>query len=97
MNRLRGSAVGLNPRGQVAAMLLCFGGIESPILIPQDQDALDAAVLTGRTLRDASPKSPARLSIRRFVLDELIVAAAENAERAPLRLRRRARKTVPAL
>jgi MinD-like ATPase involved in chromosome partitioning or flagellar assembly len=97
MNRVRGSAVGLNPRGQVAAMLLRFGGIESPILIPQDQDALDAAVLTGRTLRDASPKSPARLSIRRFVLDELIVAAAENAERAPLRLRRRARKPVPAL
>jgi hypothetical protein len=54
-------------------------------------------VLTGRTLRDASPKSPARLSIRRFVLDELIVAAAENVERAPLRLRRRAGKAVPAL
>ena len=92
MNQVRASAVGLNPRGQVAAMLLRFGGIESPILVPHDQGALDAAVLTGRTLRDASPKSPARVSIRRFVLDDLIVAPAEESKRMP----RRGRKAAPA-
>ena len=73
-------------------MLLRFGGIESPVLVPHDQGALDAAVLTGRTLRDASPKSPARVSIRRFVLDDLIVAPAEESKRMP----RRGRKAAPA-
>ncbi len=96
MNRVRASAVGLNPRGQVTAMLLRFGGIESPILVPHDQGALDAAVLTGRTLRDASPKSPARLSIRRFVLDSLIVVPEKEAARASHRRGWRERKAAPA-
>lgn len=94
MNQVRASAVGLNPRGQVTAVLLRFGGIESPILVPYDPGALDAAVLTGRTLRDASPKSPARVSIRRFV-DTVLLPVPE-----PVAPRRRAlgrrSKTVPA-
>jgi len=94
MNQVRASAVGLNPRGQVAAVLLRFGGIESPVLVPHDQSALDAAVLTGRTLRDASPKSPARVSIRRFV-DTLLLPVPEP---APSRRRRRTpgRRRAPA-
>lgn len=72
MNRVRASAVGLDPAGQVTQALLRFGGIESPILVPHDQQGVDAAVLTGRTLRDAAPKSPARASIRRFVCTELL-------------------------
>ncbi|WP_140425525.1 hypothetical protein [Cryobacterium sp. N21] len=96
MNQVRASAVGLNPRGQVAAMLLRFGGIESPILVPHDQGALDAAVLTGRSLRDASPKSSARASIRRFVLEDLIVVPARESERMPRRVRWRGRKAAPA-
>jgi len=95
MNQVRASAVGLNPRGQVAAMLLRFGGIESPILVPHDRAALDAAVLTGRTLRDASPKSPARVSIRRFVdlLLEPEPEPTQHRRRAPGRRRAAAAAT----
>ena len=85
MNRVRASAVGLDPNGQVVGTLRRFGGIESPILVPHDQQGADAAVLTGRTLRDAAPKSPARLSIRRFVRTELLP------EPAPATGRRRKR------
>ncbi|WP_104193152.1 regulator [Cryobacterium sp. Y82] len=97
MNQVRASAVGLNPRAQVTSMLLRFGGIESSILVPHDQGALDAAVLTGRTLRDASPKSPARVSIRRFVLEDLIVLAATESTRMPRRVKWRARKAAPVM
>jgi len=96
MNQVRASAVGLNPRGQVTAMLLRFGGIEAPVLVPYDRGALDAAVLSGRTLRDASPKSQVRVSILRFVLEVLIVAPAPAVERLPRRVRWRARKVASA-
>lgn len=72
MNRVRASAIGLNPHGQVVAALKRFGAIDSPVLVPHDQAGADAAVLSGRTLRDAAPKSPARASIRRFVQAELL-------------------------
>lgn len=72
MNKVRASAIGLDPRGQVAATLRRFGGIEGAVLVPHDQHGVDAAVLTGRTLRDAAPKSAARASIRQFVTDELL-------------------------
>lgn len=84
MNRVRTSAVGVNPGGQVRAALLRFGGIESPVLVPHDQLGADAAVLTGRTLRDAAPRSPARESIRRLVLTELLPVP----QPAPARRRR---------
>lgn len=82
MNRVRASAVGLDPKGQVLGALRRFGGIEAPALIPHDQQGADAAVLTGRTLRDAAPRSPARESIRRFVLSELVPAPAPAPKRA---------------
>jgi Flp pilus assembly CpaE family ATPase len=72
MNRVRRGAVGLDPNGQVVSALRRFGGIESPILVPQDQASTDAAIVAGRTLRDVAPKSPARTSIRRFVRTELL-------------------------
>ena len=75
MNRVRSSAIGLNPHGQVVTTLRRFAGIEDPVLVPNDQAGTDVAVLTGRTLRDAAPKSPARASIRRFVHAELLRAA----------------------
>jgi len=72
MNRVRASAIGLNPHGQVVATLHRFAGIDDAVLVPHDQAGADVAVLTGRTLRDAAPKSPARASIRRFVQAELL-------------------------
>jgi MinD-like ATPase involved in chromosome partitioning or flagellar assembly len=67
MNRIRGSVIGLNPSAQVEQTLRRFGGIVSPVLVPHDQAALDAAILAGKTLRDVAGRSSARLAVSRFV------------------------------
>jgi MinD-like ATPase involved in chromosome partitioning or flagellar assembly len=67
MNRVRASAIGMNPHGQITQTLSRFGGIESPVLVPHDLNALDGAVLSGRTLADSAPKSAARLAIKALV------------------------------
>lgn len=67
INRVRASAVGANPSGQVVSTLQRFGGISSPVLVPHDLAGVDGAVLSGRTLVDSSPRSPARLAIRDLV------------------------------
>jgi MinD-like ATPase involved in chromosome partitioning or flagellar assembly len=74
MNKLRASAIGLNPIGQVTQTLSRFGGIESAAMIPFDSQALDAAILTGRTLADAAPRSQARVAIRDLVTSRLLPA-----------------------
>lgn len=88
MNKIRASAIGMNPNGQVTQTLSRFGGIESPVLVPHDQSALDGAVLSGRTLVDSAPRSPARAAIRELVASRLVPVAEPG--RAPLlsRLRR---------
>ena len=69
MNRIRSGAIGLSPAAQVRQSLQRFGGIDSPVLIPHDLAAFDAAVLSGRTLLDAAPKSPARQAIHQLVAE----------------------------
>lgn len=69
MNRVRASAIGLNATAQVHQALERFGGIRTPILIPDDRAAFDSAVLGGRTLRDVAPRSPARLAVAALVAD----------------------------
>jgi Mrp family chromosome partitioning ATPase len=76
MNRVRASAVGLGARGQVVSTLGRFAGIEPAAILPDDRAGVDAAVLTGRTLRDAAPKSPVREGIVRLVESELVPAPA---------------------
>jgi MinD-like ATPase involved in chromosome partitioning or flagellar assembly len=71
MNKVRASAIGLNPIGQVAQTLSRFGGIESAAMIPFDAQALDAAILSGRTLADAAPRSPVRAAIRDLVTSRI--------------------------
>lgn len=75
VNKIRGSAIGLNPAAQVEQTLLRFGGITSPVLIPYDHQALDAAVLSGKTLRDVAAKSAPRLAISAFVASRLLPLA----------------------
>lgn len=90
MNRVRASAIGMNPNGQVTQTLSRFGGIDSPVLVPHDQAALDGAVLSGRTLVDSAPRSPARAAIRGLVAARLVPEAqAEPRRRLASRLRRR--------
>jgi len=80
-NKVRGSAIGLNPAGQVAQTLARFGGIESPVLVPWDQSGCDAAILSGRTLDEVAPRSPARLAMQQLVSDHLLPARADPARR----------------
>jgi MinD-like ATPase involved in chromosome partitioning or flagellar assembly len=72
MNKIRASAIGLNPTGQVAQTLSRFGGIDAAAMIPFDQAGLDAAILSGKTLADAAPKSPVRAAIRELVTSRLL-------------------------
>lgn len=78
MNRIRSSAIGLNPTAQVEQALRRFGGIAAPVLVPHDQAALDAAVLSGRTLRDVAVRSPARAAIEGFVSERVLPARMEQ-------------------
>ncbi len=75
MNRIRASAIGLNAGVQVRQALLRFGGITAPVLIPHDQGAFDAAILSGRALPDAAPRSPASLAIAALVADRILPRA----------------------
>ena len=72
MNKIRASAIGLNPSAQVEQTLRRFGGITAAMLIPHDQPALDAAILGGKSLRDVAAKSPARIAVSRVVSARLL-------------------------
>lgn len=74
MNKLRASAIGTNPSGQVIQTLSRFGGIEAAAMIPYDSAACDAAILSGRTLADVAPRSPARQAVRELVASRLLPA-----------------------
>ena len=80
MNRVRASAIGMNPNVQVAQTLSRFGGIQNPVLIPYDLAAFDSAILSGRTLADSAPRSAARTAIRHFLNARLLPEPA-HAER----------------
>lgn len=91
MNRVRAGAIGVNPAAQVTQALRRFGGIDSAVLVPNDTAALDAAVLTGRSLRDTAMKSPARVAIGAFVLARVLPATEPILTRRSLREPRRSR------
>jgi MinD-like ATPase involved in chromosome partitioning or flagellar assembly len=85
MNKIRRSAIGLNPAGQVAQTLSRFGGISSAAMIPSDPAGLDAAILSGRTLADAAPRSPVRVAIRDLVATRLLPPEPAARPRRPLK------------
>ena len=72
MNKLRSSAVGLNPVGQVQQTLKRFGRITDAVHLPHDQAAMDTALLAGKTLREAAPKSAMRQAITQLVVSRLL-------------------------
>ena len=83
-NKVRAGAIGLNPNGQVQQTLARFGGIEDAVLVPHDQSAFDAAMLSGRTLADVAPKSPARAAMQELVRQRILPVA------VPVKKRRKA-------
>ncbi|MCU1419733.1 MAG: regulator [Mycetocola sp.] len=84
MNKIRAGAIGLNPGGQVHQSLERFGGITSPVLIPLDQGALDSCVLSGKTLMDASIRSPVRAAISAMVVQRILPVAKHKGRRRNL-------------
>ncbi len=74
VNKVRARVLGPGPGGQVRQTLERFGGIREAVLIPWDPAAFDAALLAGRPLRDAAPRSAARAAIRELA-DRLVPGA----------------------
>ena len=72
ITKLRSSAIGVGPAGQVKQTLYRFGGIDDPVLIPHDQLAMDAALLSGRTLPEVAPRSAVRVAVRQLVESRLV-------------------------
>ncbi|MBN9606144.1 MAG: hypothetical protein J0G30_05990 [Actinomycetales bacterium] len=72
VTKVRSSAVGLDPAGQVTQTLARFGGVRDPVLVPWDPAAFDAALLAGRPLAEAAPRSPARLALRELAVERLL-------------------------
>jgi hypothetical protein len=81
VTKVRASAVGLNPSGQIRATLLRFAGIDDVVLVPDDAAGCDAALLSARALPDASPRSPAVAALRRLVHDRLVPVPAPAVRR----------------
>lgn len=75
VNKVRSGTVGLDPAGQVRSTLERFGGVNPAHLVPWDPAGFDAALLSGRTLPEVAPRSPARAVIRRLAADLLPVLA----------------------
>jgi len=64
VNRVRADAVGRNPRLRVREALDRFAGVRDLRLVPDDRPATDRALLSGRTLHEAAPDSPASVALR---------------------------------
>lgn len=69
INKVRSAAIGLDPGGQVRSTLERFGGVTPAHLVPWDPAGFDAALLSGRSLAEAAPRSPARAVIRKLAAD----------------------------
>lgn len=63
INRVRRAVTGVGD-AHIARTLERFGGIRHAHLVPDDRDALDAALIAGRPLVEVAPRSPARLAVR---------------------------------
>ncbi|MFC7162158.1 CpaE family protein [Aquipuribacter hungaricus] len=81
VNRVRADAVGRGPAVRVAEALRRFAGVEVRHLVPDDRPATDRALLSGRTLLEQSPGSPARAALRTLAVS-LLPAGAPAAGRA---------------
>jgi MinD-like ATPase involved in chromosome partitioning or flagellar assembly len=98
INRVRSSVIGAAPGEQITSALQRFGGIAPAALVPDDQQAFDAAMIAAAPLAAAAPRSAAREAIRALVAGPLLgLPAAEQAPRRGLaRRRRRASDAAPA-
>lgn len=64
VNRVRASAIGPRPSNALRDALRRYSSVPDPVLVPDDQQVIDAALLSGRTLAEAAPVSAVRRAIR---------------------------------
>jgi MinD-like ATPase involved in chromosome partitioning or flagellar assembly len=58
VNRVRASSVGVRPDERVREVLARFAGLATLRLVPEDREAVDAALLAGRSVVEHAPHSP---------------------------------------
>jgi MinD-like ATPase involved in chromosome partitioning or flagellar assembly len=87
VTRVRVSAAGPGPAAAVRDVLGRFSGIEDVVIVPDDREACDAAMLAGRTLVEHAPTSPARLALREVARELLPERVTEPATRRARRRR----------
>lgn len=75
INRVRASVLGIDPHGQVRQTLDRFVRVRDAVLIDDDADAADAALLTARPVTQAAPRSALALGIAHLA-DRLVAPAA---------------------
>lgn len=71
VTRVREAVVGRRPDAAVADALHRHAGVVHPTCIPDDRDAFDSALRTGRTLAEAAPSSRARAALRSLTTEVL--------------------------
>ncbi len=89
VNRVRASVLGIDPHGQVRQTLDRFAGIRDAVLIDDDPDAADAALLTARPVPLAAPRSALSRGIAELA-DALGFAREPASSAVPRWARRRA-------
>ena len=63
VNKLRGSAIPGSAEAEVRAALERYAGVTEVAFLPFDVEAVDRALVAGRTLAEAAPTSPARTAV----------------------------------
>ena len=63
VTRVRSGPVGRDPGRRISEALQRFAGVTQVHLVPEDQEALDAALLHGQALGEVRPRSAARTAI----------------------------------
>ena len=63
VNRVRSQALGPSPQRRALDAMARYAGVPDVLLVPDDRDGCDVAMLAGRSLTEAAPSSPARLAI----------------------------------
>lgn len=66
VTRVRPGPVGPEPGRRIREALHRFAGADDVVLVPEDREALDAAMLSGGTLAEVRPGSPVRQTLRRL-------------------------------
>lgn len=89
VNRVRPGSVGRDPERRIRDSLERFAGLAQVHLVPEDREALDAALLQGRTLSETKPSSPAYRAVLALARELRGAPAQDRRPRRSLRRQRR--------